>query len=98
MSKDNLQKFKEKFLENFNSAVTENALKWMIMEPRKDQVNYAVVDSILLWTEKNHIPLRGHNLFWGIARSPNTGLQYVQQWVMELSNDTGEGRDNNKTL
>ena len=87
MSKDNLQKFKEKFLENFNSAVTENALKWMIMEPLKDQVNYAVVDSILLWTEENHIPLRGHNLFWGIARSPNTGLQYVQQWVMELSND-----------
>jgi hypothetical protein len=27
MLKDNLQKFKEKFLENFNSAVTENALK-----------------------------------------------------------------------
>lgn len=87
MSKDNLQKFKEKFLENFNSAVTENALKWMIMEPRKNQVNYAVVDSILSWTEKNHIPLRGHNLFWGIARSPNTGMQYVQQWVMELNND-----------
>jgi endo-1,4-beta-xylanase len=85
MSKDNLQKFKEKFLENFNSAVTENALKWMIMEPQKDKVNYAVVDSILSWTEKNHIPLRGHNLFWGIARSPNTGLQYVQEWVMELS-------------
>ena len=87
MAPNTMKIFKEKFLENFNSGVTENALKWMIMEPRKDQVNYAVVDSILSWTEKNHIPLRGHNLFWGIARSPNTGQQYVQQWVMDLSND-----------
>jgi GH35 family endo-1,4-beta-xylanase len=87
MSKDNLKQFKEKFLENFNAAATENALKWMIMEPRKDQVNYAVVDSILKWTDENQIPLRGHNLFWGIVRSPNTGLQYVQQWIMDLNDN-----------
>jgi len=87
MSKSNLNQFKEKFLENFNAAATENALKWMIMEPRKDEVNYTVVDSILRWTEKNNIPLRGHNLFWGIVRSPNTGQQYVQQWVMDLNDD-----------
>jgi endo-1,4-beta-xylanase len=85
MPQNNLKMFKEKFLENFNAGVTENALKWMVMEPRKDQVNYAVVDSILSWTEKNHIPLRGHNLFWGIRKSPNTGQQYVQQWVIDLS-------------
>jgi endo-1,4-beta-xylanase len=87
MRGNNLDIFKEKFLENFNSAVTENALKWMIMEPQKDQVNYAVVDSILSWTEKNNIPLRGHNLFWGIEKSPNTGQQYVQQWVKDLGDD-----------
>ena len=85
MSPNNLMQFKEKFLENFNAGVTENALKWMIMEPQKDQVNYAVIDSILSWTEKNHIPLRGHNLFWGIFKSPNTGQQYVQNWVASLS-------------
>jgi endo-1,4-beta-xylanase len=87
MPQNNLRQFKEKFLENFNAGVTENALKWAIMEPRKDQENYAVIDTILGWTEKNHIPLRGHNLFWGIARSPNTGQQYVQQWVMELDDN-----------
>ncbi|MBN2863992.1 MAG: endo-1,4-beta-xylanase, partial [Bacteroidales bacterium] len=87
MSQDDLKQFKEKFLEHFNSAVTENALKWAIMEPRKDQENYAVIDTILNWTEKNNIPLRGHNLFWGIFKSPNTGQQYVQQWVTELDND-----------
>ena len=87
MSQDNQKKFREKFLENFNAAATENALKWMIMEPQKDKVNYAVVDSILNWTEKNNIPLRGHNLFWGIVKSPNTGQQYVQQWVMEMNDE-----------
>ena len=85
MSPDNLKQFKEKFLENFNSAVTENALKWMIMEPQQDKENYAVIDSILNWTEKNNIPLRGHNIFWGIFKSPNTGQQYVQNWVVALS-------------
>lgn len=87
MSKNDLKQFREKFLENFNAAATENALKWMIMEPRKDQVNYTVVDSILKWTNENNIPLRGHNLFWGIVRSPNTGQQYVQQWVMDLNDN-----------
>jgi GH35 family endo-1,4-beta-xylanase len=87
MSAANLKQFKEKFLQNFNAAATENALKWMSMEPRKDQVNYSVVDSILNWTEKNNIPLRGHNLFWGIFKSPNTGQQYIQQWVAELSDE-----------
>ncbi len=84
MSQSDLTQFKEKFLENFNSAVTENALKWAIMEPQKDKEDYSVIDAILNWTEENHIPLRGHNLFWGIFKSPNTGQQYVQQWVMDL--------------
>ena len=80
MSPDNLKQFKEKFLENFNAAATENALKWISMEPGKGQENFAVIDSILSWTEKNHIPLRGHNLFWGKT-------QYIQPWVMKM-NDT----------
>ncbi len=72
--------YKEKFLENFNSAVTENALKWGNMEPRRGEVNYKTVDFILGWCEENDIPLRGHNLFWGIP-------QFVQQWVKELNDE-----------
>jgi endo-1,4-beta-xylanase len=79
-SENDKKQYKEKFLENFNSAVTENALKWGNMEPKKGEVNYAVVDAILQWTEENHIPLRGHNLFWGI---PNR----VQPWVKELDDN-----------
>ncbi|HEU5148304.1 MAG TPA: endo-1,4-beta-xylanase [Chryseosolibacter sp.] len=77
-SPQDVEKYKENFLKNFNSAVTENAVKWGSMEPEKGKVNYAVVDGILAWTEANNIPLRGHNLFWGIEK-------FVQPWVKELS-------------
>lgn len=80
MSENDLNQYKEKFLKNFNSAVTENAVKWGSMEPRKGEVDYSVIDGILKWTEENNIPLRGHNLFWGIP-------QFVQQWVKDLSDD-----------
>jgi GH35 family endo-1,4-beta-xylanase/peptidoglycan/xylan/chitin deacetylase (PgdA/CDA1 family) len=80
MSENDLNQYKEKFLQNFNSAVTENAVKWGSMEPRQGEVDYTVIDGILKWTEENSIPLRGHNLFWGIP-------QFVQPWVRKLSDD-----------
>jgi GH35 family endo-1,4-beta-xylanase len=73
-------RYKEVFLANFNAAVTENALKWNAMEPRRGQVDYAVVNRILDWTEAHEIPLRGHNLFWGIR-------SMVQPWVRELDDE-----------
>ena len=72
--------YHEKFLQNFNAAVTENAVKWLSMERERGKVNYAVVDSMLAWTDRNHIPLRGHNLYWGIDK-------FVQPWLKEMSND-----------
>ena len=75
-----IRQYKEKFLENFNSAVTENAVKWSNMEPNRGQVNYALVDAMLEWTDSHNIPLRAHNLFWGIPG-------FVQPWVKELPDD-----------
>jgi endo-1,4-beta-xylanase len=69
--------YKKVFLENFNAAVTENALKWPSMERRQGQVDYSVVDAILQWTDEHEIPLRGHNIFWGIRN-------FVQPWVIAL--------------
>lgn len=80
MSPDDVRQFSEKFLANFNAAVTENAVKWLSMEPEQGKVNYSVVDGILEWTEKHDIPLRAHNLFWGI---PNR----VQPWLMEMDDE-----------
>lgn len=80
MSAEDKEQYEEKFLKNFNSAVTENALKWGNMEPKKGEVNYAVVDGILEWTDKHNIPLRGHNIYWGIEK-------FVQDWIKELDDD-----------
>jgi GH35 family endo-1,4-beta-xylanase len=74
-------KYKQVFLENFNAAVTENALKWHSMESRQGEVDYSVVDTMLAWTREHDIPLRGHNVFWGI---PNR----VQPWLKTMDDDT----------
>lgn len=91
MNPDDLRKYKEFFLKNFNSAVTENALKWANMEPEKGTVNHQTVEGILEWTEENNIPLRGHNLFWGIEK-------FVQPWVKELSDTELEATIRNRAI
>ncbi|MCP5519451.1 MAG: endo-1,4-beta-xylanase [Verrucomicrobiales bacterium] len=77
----NTAAYQQAFLTNFNAAVTENALKWHVMEPRQDRPDYSVVDAILRWTEAHEIPLRGHNIFWGI---PNR----VPDWQKAMDPDT----------
>jgi endo-1,4-beta-xylanase len=79
-SEDVRKQYKEHFLRNFNSAVTENAVKWPSMEPRKGEVDYSVVDGILQWTDEHNIPLRAHNLFWGVEK-------FVQPWLKEMNDD-----------
>ena len=76
-SEEDVNMYKEKFLENFNSAVTENSVKWGNMEREQGIINFATTDNILTWTDEHHIPLRGHNLYWGI---PNR----VQDWLKEM--------------
>jgi GH35 family endo-1,4-beta-xylanase len=65
------------FLANFNAAVTENALKWHVMEPARGRVDYSIVDAMLDWTARHEVPLRGHNVYWGIANR-------VQPWQKTL--------------
>lgn len=79
-SESDVKMYKQIFLQNFNSAVTANAVKWSRMERRKGEVDYSLVDAMLEWTEENNIPLRAHNLFWGIEK-------FIQPWVKELSDE-----------
>jgi endo-1,4-beta-xylanase len=81
MSPDDAAQYKKVFLENFNAAVTENALKWGVMEPEKGKVDYSIVNAILAWTEKNEIPLRGHNIYWGMSN-------WIQPWIKSLDDTT----------
>jgi endo-1,4-beta-xylanase len=77
-SAQDIARFQDVFLSDFNAGVIESAFKWHEMEPQRGQVNYAAVDSILAWADRNGIPVRGHCIYWGI---PNR----VQDWVKALS-------------
>lgn len=81
MNAKDAAQYQKVFLENFNAAVTEVALKWHAMEPQQGKVDYSVVDAILQWTDQHEIPLRGHNIFWGV---PN----YVQPWQKAMDDAT----------
>ncbi|UBM57759.1 endo-1,4-beta-xylanase [Marinilongibacter aquaticus] len=78
-SEEDKRIYKETFLKNFNAAVTENAVKWLSMERKQGHVNYDIVDGILQWTAEHDIPLRGHNIYWGIEK-------FVQPWLKEMDN------------
>ena len=80
MSAEAQRKYRDVFLSNFNAAVTENALKWHAMERRQGQIDYTVVDAMLEWTDAHDIPLRGHNIFWGIPGR-------VQDWLKALDDE-----------
>jgi GH35 family endo-1,4-beta-xylanase len=80
ISESDISMYKEKFQENFNSAVTENAVKWGAMERKRGQIDYRTADNILDWTEANKLPCRGHNLYWGIDK-------FVQDWVKNLNTE-----------
>ncbi len=57
--------YKQKFIENFNVAVTASSLKWHHMEPEKGKVNFLTTDNILTWADENQLPLRGHEFLLG---------------------------------
>ncbi len=78
-SVEDKRQYKAKFLENFNSAVTENAVKWGNMERKQGEMNYATVDGILEWADANQVRIRGHNIYWGINK-------FVQPWLKTMDN------------
>ncbi|MDH3650448.1 MAG: endo-1,4-beta-xylanase, partial [Saprospiraceae bacterium] len=41
---------------------------------------FATTDNILAWTDQHNIPLRGHNIYWGI---PNR----VQDWLKDMDDE-----------
>lgn len=80
MSSGDMAKYKSVFLEYFNTGVPEDSMKWLDMEPERDQILYSTTDSMLEWASHNGIPMRGHNIFWGIPGR-------VQPWLKELDDE-----------
>ena len=81
IGEEDAARYRKVFLENFNAAVTETAVKWHAMEPRQGHVDHATADAILQWTKQHDIPIRGHNIFWG---TPDR----VQPWLKSMDDAT----------
>ncbi|XP_071080922.1 uncharacterized protein [Haliotis cracherodii] len=67
--------------QHFNWAVTENALKWDIMEPQKGHINYQLPLDAINKLRSHGIKVRAHNIIWSVDST-------VPQWVRPLSGNT----------
>ncbi|XP_041373813.1 endo-1,4-beta-xylanase 1-like [Gigantopelta aegis] len=66
--------------DHFNWAVTENALKWNLMEKVQGQPRYDRVINALEKLKQNGIKTRGHNILWATGG-------HVPSWVLPLWGD-----------
>ncbi len=71
-------KYKAILLQNFNSVVHENAMKWYSNERERDVVDFSAADAMLDWSEANGLYTRGHCVYWGRDK-------LVQGWLKELN-------------
>ena len=61
MTPENLERYKQEILENFNAAVMENETKW----PQWSVVaNRPATIKVIDWLRDNGVQVRGHNLVW----------------------------------
>lgn len=80
MSDADRETYKRTVLENFNSVVHENEMKWYSNEGTKDKISYAHADAMLDWSQKHGLYTRGHCVYWGRD-------ELVQKWQKDLSDE-----------
>ncbi|MBN2181498.1 MAG: endo-1,4-beta-xylanase [Sedimentisphaerales bacterium] len=51
-------------IKHFNTATSENDMKWSLIHPRPDQYNWEPADHFVDFTEKNNMVPIGHCLVW----------------------------------
>ncbi|KNA24697.1 hypothetical protein SOVF_012790 [Spinacia oleracea] len=66
------------FTSRFTVATFENEMKWYSTEHSQGKEDYSVADSMLAFTTKHGISVRGHNIFWEDPK-------YQMGWVNNLS-------------
>ena len=63
--------YREKLLENFNTVVLENDMKWPAWEGLwGSSFNWPNTEQALDWLDENGMPARGHYLSWGARSGP----------------------------
>ncbi len=75
-SGEQFEAFQARFLQLFNYATTENAAKWVVVEPQEGQYRFEDLDTIVEWCAAHGVRLKGHCLVWGTR-----GPQGVPDWL-----------------
>jgi GH35 family endo-1,4-beta-xylanase len=74
----NEQRYREFIIEHFNTIVSENAMKWYAVEPRRNQIRFERADADMAFAREHNLAVRGHCLFWSKQK-------FVQTWVQHLT-------------
>lgn len=80
MSSEDKKRYKEIVLNNFNSVVHENAMKWYSNERKMDVQDFAAADAMLKWSNENGLFTRGHCVYWGRDK-------LVPQWQKDIDDE-----------
>ncbi len=59
---------------HFNTATSENDMKWQLIHPQPNEYNWEPADSFVAFCEKNKMVVIGHTLVWH-AQTPNWVFQ-----------------------
>jgi len=81
LSPENLKRYQETFLANFNAA-TPAVLYWQSTERSRNKSDFEVADKAIQWCHDNGLYVRGHTVFWG---SDVRGR--VMDWQKRLENE-----------
>ncbi len=74
------EQYAEFFKNHFNWAVFGNESKWYSNERFQGRDDYRDADAMLAWCQANHIPVRGHCIFWEPER-------WQPRWLRDLPGD-----------
>jgi GH35 family endo-1,4-beta-xylanase len=80
ISEADRERYQQTVIENFNSVVHENAMKWYANERQLDRQTFAAADAMLAWSEANGLFTRGHCVYWGRD-------EYVMPWLKALDDE-----------
>jgi endo-1,4-beta-xylanase len=81
-----------RLLDYFDQITPENAGKWGVAEPARDQMNWAELDAAYAFAETNGLPFKFHTLVWGSqqpswlsALTPEEQLGEIDEWMAEVA-------------
>lgn len=78
------QKYKELFLQHYDSMVSEFQMKMKYIYPHEGEYRFEAADFLVTFAEQNNISMHGHTLIWHLS---------VPDWIQNFKGTDGEFED-----